>query len=386
MPKEKERHLKKQENINKAINHFLAHKQYPSILNKILKNYTETSTHKPRGFTFGLFKRFLKYAIKHPKHSYYLIKLIQSPSMNDRLTKYYQQNFNNPILKRQLIKLSRNELLIELLYSQYKPFFTQYNLKLPEFKTMVKIIATGNTINIVPVFLNNTKNLLEIAGKITENKLGDATQQILELLEKEPEIKKYTQDLAMKIKIRLPQLKSLKDILPIKELNELPNKPTADLISLILNSINTAIFAEGRKLLSEKNYVKLIIFVLQTVKLEHTKKNSELITFLSSNHNKAFLKQIITILFNKMPSLASSGIPNDPEHVANALCDINSINTLVNLIINWKEGNKLKLLGNITTAARDPNIKQGALQYIKSFFWKTNNPIQEKQKRPVKKS
>lgn len=385
MPKEKERHLKKQENINKAINHFLAHKQYPLMLNKILKNYTETPTHKPRGFTFGLFKRFLKYAIKHPKHSYYLIKLIQSPSMNDRLTKYYQQNFNNPILKRQLIKLSRNELLIELLYSQYKSFFTQYNLKLQDFKTMVKIIATGNTINIVPVFLNNTKSLLEIAGKITENKLGDATQQILELLEKEPEIKKYTQDLAMKIKIRLPQLKSLKDILPIKELNELPNKPTADIISLILNSINTAIFAEGRKLLSEENYVKLIIFILQTVKLEHTKRNSELITFLSSNNNKAFLKQIITILFNKMPLLASSGIPNDPEHVANALCDKKSIDTLVNLIINWKEGNKLKLLGNITTAARDPNIKQGALQYIKSFFWKPSNPIQEKQKRPVKK-
>ena len=384
MPKKE--HLKKQENINKAINHFIAHKQYPLILNKILKNYTETPTHKPRGFTFGLFKRFLKYAIKHPKHSYYLVKLIQSPSMNDRLTKYYQQNFNNPNLKRQLIKLSRNELLMELLYNQYQPVLTQYNLKLQDFKTMVKIIATGSTINILPVFLNNTKSLLEITKKITENNLADATQQTLELLEKEPEIKKYTQDLAMKIKIRLPQLKALQNILPVKELNKLPNKPTADIISLILNAINPDVFIQCRELFSQGKYAELIIFILKVVKLEHTKRNSELITFLSSNNNKAFLKQIINILFNKMPSLASSGIPNDPEHVANALCDPKSIDNLINLITNWTAGNKLKLLGNITTTARDPNMKQVVFQYLKSWLWKQpSNPIQEKQKKLVKK-
>ena len=65
---EKTLKLRKQElnqkNINNALNHFFSRKQSLTIINKILKNYTPTtSAKKPRGFTFGVFCAMALYSV-----------------------------------------------------------------------------------------------------------------------------------------------------------------------------------------------------------------------------------------------------------------------------------------------------------------------------------
>ena len=363
-----------QKNIDNALNYFFSSKQCPIIINKILKNYTPTSTKKPRGFTFGLFKRILKYTIKHPKHAFSLLKLMRSPERNSMLINYYKKNHNKPALKKQLISLAGNDFFHIFLYERYKQLFTKYNLKQKDFKKILQIISTPQFIEILPNLLNHTKSLSKIFTCIKEKKFLDAIKHFLVLIEKEPDIKKHIQDNAIPLKTVFLQTKLLTTISPIfAELDKLPEKPTAAAIKLALNAINPTVFEELQKLRSNKEYTKLIISVLNLIKAEHLKESSELIAFLSSTENKDFLKQLAALMIDKLPWLASTGIPNNPELLINALSSEKSINTLINGLLNYQKGNKLGLIGNLTTAALDPNIRKGAVtgavNYFKSFFW-----------------
>lgn len=381
-PKQQASIKAQQYNINKAINHFIAHKQYPVIVNKILDNYG-----KKKILTFGLFKKTIKYAFKHPKHAYFLMKLLQSPTITAKLETYLQENYNHIALNKQILNLINNQTLINLLCEKYATKLNSYNLSKEDINYFIKEIANEETKDILPALLKNTKKLLEITKYFYNNQLADAIKETLTLLETEPKIKKYTSFLVLKTKNWLSRTNNNNIINnnPImKEIFQLPEKPLINLIGALLNSINKDLLNKITEIYNQQDYDKLVMFILKSIKSEHYTKSSELIGFLSLKENKILLNQIIAILIKYQPGLTNI-IPN-VEDMAKLISNKAGIDKLINLIKTFKEGTKLEIAkGVVKTAATAPIIPSiitksaiGWMMGKLSSWWNPNNTTAKK--------
>lgn len=170
------------------------------------------------------------------------------------------------------------------------------------------------------VLLKNIKVLLEISNDYNENKLAEATKKTLKLLEQESSLRNFTILLRTEIK------GLLKTDGVIKDISDLPDKPLKDLFEVILNLI----------------------------KNEHDKQNSELLEFLSSRENKTTLQTLVNILIDKNPKLQY--IMPRVEDMCSFLSSKEKIEQLTLLITNARDGNKMQFFTNI--AKKHPPLPQ----------------------------
>lgn len=374
-----------QHNINKAINHFLGHKQYPIIVNKILDNYG-----KKKSLTFGLFKKITAYAFKHPKHAYFLMKLLRSSTIADKLEAYLQGNYNHIVLNEQILNLINNQTLINLFCEKYATTLHAYNLSKEDIDYFIKQTTSAETKDILPVLLNNTKKLLEINKYFNNNQLVEATKATLGLLEKEPKIKKYTKFLVLKAKNWLSKTSSnniINNNPIIKDLSQLPNEPLMNFIGVLFNTINNDLFKKSIEIYNKQDYYGLMLFILQAIKGEHYKSSSELIGFLSSKENKMFLNQVIAILSKYQPGLQN--IIN-LEDIVKLITNKAGIDKLISLIKGAKQSTKLNVAKDIvkiavTTPIIPSIITKGTIGWMMgklSNWWKPNNTTTNKTNKP----